>query len=690
MPCRIILACVISFFVLSPNVLGAEGDLCKKSRSIVELIREKHIAPREVNDDFSSDLFHHFLENIDPYRIYFTKQDIEKLSRHEFSIDDELNNGNCQFLDELTPLFKKRLQHCDSLIKALLEQPLNYKKDDVLTFEKENETSYAENDEDIKKRWISWMKYLALETMAKMHAVNDEKDLSEQDLMKYEAESRKKIATRYASQFKALLDDQADFEETVAESYFMTLSQLFDPHSMYFSPELEEYFTGSLSKEEKSLGIEFEENETGDLIISRIVPGGPAWESNQIHTGDLLIGIKWKETDWTDLVFTTAEELESMIILNADQVILKVKQPHGLITEVPLQKALIRADDNIIKSFVLTGEKPVGYISLPGFYTEFESQNQLGCANDIAKAILKMQKENIEGLVIDLRNNGGGSLKEAIELAGIFIDFGPLTIIKTRDEAPITIKDINRGSIYNDPVLILVNGQSASASELFSATMQDYKRAVIVGDTTYGKSTGQYIFPLLPAGKSSDPGFVKVTNCIFYRLNGISYQQQGVVPDITLPILYAGYEDREKDADNPLHADPIEKKVYMPAIKELPYQTLLENSIQRVSNDSTFNAILDANNTAATEANQVVAIPLSLSKFVSYKNDVNSSKNSILGKLKKNKSAAFNVNEVDYDRDLLKMDDFTKEINQVVIQKLEKDIYLEEAYRILMDLINLN
>ncbi|MCO6498809.1 MAG: carboxy terminal-processing peptidase [Vicingus serpentipes] len=694
---NIILSCIL-FISCSISAQHEKTDYptyAEQAFVITQLAEKHHIAPRKVDDEFSKKIYISIINNLDPYKLYFTQTDINKLNDFEDKIDDEIKSKSTLFLQQVITLYQKRLKYGDSLVNSILSHPLNFSVSSAIVFDKKSTSKYANNLTEINKRWTRWLKYLTLETMSKNHATKEEKNLlSKASLLKYEEESRTKINAKYNNFHSSLIEDYNTYENYIAEMYLNSIATEFDPHSMYFSAETKNYFLGHLSREDKSFGFEFEENILGELLVVRLVPGGPAWKSNQLNKGDILLGIKWDEAEWMDLSFVNTDELENLISFNPDEALLKVRKINGETIIIPLVKEIIRADENIIKSFVLKNEKAIGYISLPGFYTEFESENQLGCANDIAKAIVKMKKENIDGLIIDLRGNGGGSLKEAIELAGIFIDFGPLTIMKSKNSEPITIKDFNRGSIYNDPLLILVNSQSASASELFSATMQDYQRALIVGSPTFGKSTGQDILPLTLSTTNDNKnnpssGYLKLTLSMFYRLNCISYQKIGVIPDIFLPYLFHNEGDREKDYPSALSSDSISKKIYMPEIKQLPYRELEIASENRINTDSIFTKIKAINQSEKINNKDSLKISLKIDEFIAYKNQLSSNTSDILKDIDSRVTSRYTIDEVTYDNDLLKTDKYTKEINKITIEQLNKDIYLEEAYNILLDLIKI-
>jgi carboxyl-terminal processing protease len=315
----------------------------------------------------------------------------------------------------------------------------------------------------------------------------------------------------------------------------------------------------------------------------------------------------------------------------------------------------------------------------------------LGCANDLAKKLVVLQKENIDGLIVDIRNNGGGSVKEAIELAGIFIDAGPVTLAKDRTEIDV-MKDQNRGTIYSGPLIVMVNGMSASASEILSAALQDYNRALIVGSRTYGKSTGQNIVPVTDERMSLDSygkyGYLKLTGSIFYRIDNSTHQKIGVIPDVHLPDLYENLEYREEFENYVLDADTISKKTYYTPFNGPPKGDLQELSTLRLRSSEVFKSVEAISDSVKIIYNSEYKVPLDIEGF---KNRFKTGEYDWAGweKLMSNKTNVFKVSNDPYTRELIKMDDYNREINEYQIQNIENDIYIDETFKIMLDYINL-
>ncbi|HEX2936925.1 MAG TPA: carboxy terminal-processing peptidase, partial [Bacteroidales bacterium] len=332
---------------------------------------------------------------------------------------------------------------------------------------------------------------------------------------------------------------------------------------------------------------------------------------------------------------------------------------------------------------------------LPGFYTEWENQDPTGCANDVAKEIIKLKQENIQGIIIDLRNNGGGAMNEALALAGTFVDAGPLCILSERDKKLTTLRDLSLGTVYDGPLVLMVNGFSASASEIMAASLQDYHRALIVGSPTFGKATGQTIIPLdtLPSSMESgeknneDNGFVKITVSKFYRLNGISYQRKGVTPDVLLPSYFDGSSYQESSQPYALPSDSVNRKARYTPLPELPVKSLAEKSKVRLDADERFKKITSTLDSLKSAMTHLKAIPLNIELFRKKEAGIFDALQ-ILEKEIVKPSTAFNVANVKFDRLLINLSDYKKEVNDLLLKNLQNDIYIEETYRIINDLIN--
>ena len=363
----------------------------------------------------------------------------------------------------------------------------------------------------------------------------------------------------------------------------------------------------------------------------------------------------------------------------------RVKKKNGPITNVKLTKTVIKVEENSTRGYLLQhNDKQIGYLKIPGFYTDLESPNGLGVANDVAKEIFKLQQEKIEGLILDLRNNGGGSMKEAITLSGMFIDKGPISIVKTHKGNISTLRDPYRGKVFEKPILILVNQFSASASELFAGAMQDYHRAIIVGSPTYGKSTVQSIFPL---DQNGELGFSKITIQKFYGINGTTHQFKGIQPDIVLPSVYDNLKRGERYLPYALASDSVEIQLEPKKLAAIPTLPLQKNSERRVSANKSFDTIQKLREVFTNEyleketeyALTVENIFNDISAFQKLINQLNEVKTEKLSYQVKNTSSTNN---------LLSFNPDDKELNEKITKSIAEDIYIEEAYFILTDFIN--
>jgi carboxyl-terminal processing protease len=471
------------------------------------------------------------------------------------------------------------------------------------------------------------------------------------------------------------LHHPSGFENYVASLYCDAIANLFDPHTEYMPLEEKQDFETSLDKKGYYFGFSLEENDNGGAQIGRLVPGSPAWKCGDLNKGDVVTRIAWKGKQPVDVSGLRASEI-SELLNSADtaELHLTVKKQDGIEKTVALTRAKIDNEENNVRGYLLKGNIPVGYIYLPDFYTAHESSSG-SCANDVAKEIVKLKKENIAGLILDIRYNGGGSLQEALDMAGIFIDAGPLVMMKDKSGKIISLKDPNRGTIYDGPLTLLVNGQSASASELLSAVLQDYHRAVIVGSTTFGKGSAQIIMPVdtntsVPfSSRSTEYGYVKVTTSKFYRVTGRTTQHAGVTPDVVLPDIFDGLNYHEAALPSALTADTINKNNYYMALPVLPLNVLAAKSKSRVDADVNF-ALIRKYSTMLKEGKDAD----STFDFTSLRKT----------------TTAYAVTVNAFDSSMLKSDAYHEDLTNQWIQKISSDKYVEEAYHILNDLINNN
>jgi carboxyl-terminal processing protease len=474
------------------------------------------------------------------------------------------------------------------------------------------------------------------------------------------------------------------------------IAQRYDPHSNYFTEAQNQDFQLQLSASLNSFGFFLDENEDGAVIISGIEPGGSAWLSNEVNIGDIFISFKTNAEKTASEDFSAYEIQDKLSKIKEDKILLTVKKQNGLLKTIKLIRQKVASTDNSVKGYLLSAAQlKIGYISLPSFYTDMEEHNKPGCANDVAKEILKLENDTIAGLILDLRNNGGGSVMEAMNLAGIFIDEGPLFVTKEKNKKPALVKDINRGSVFKKPLVVLINEASASASELFANILKDYKLGVVVGQTSYGKGSAQNIIPLdtnllQPQNKEAlknNSDFIKITTSKFYRLNTSTHQGTGVSPDISLPAT-PGYSDlKENKEPFYLKPDSIVKKVVYNANPPINFQALADNSSKRISSSKDFNRFRQVSDSISEMIYKTQKVALKFKDFKKYKKETDQMYASAENSFETSATDIVCSNNK-FDLQLEQVDNATMEFNARILQSLQKDIFINESFYIMRDLIN--
>lgn len=679
---------VVSFPALAQKPKTQEGAIILKRQ-----IERFHFSPKAVNDSFSSEMFTKILKELDPQQDIFTADDYVFLSGFRYKLDDELNGAGWKFLDALSDLYRQRLKRADSLTESILQKPLDLSADDKITFSKKEVFQFASSPAELRTRWTKFFKFQVLSNVYDLYENDSTKTTLKTLLAKNESTIRDKLKKRTKKNIQAILSP-AVYDNYLKETYYNALASTFDPHTMFFSPQDKENFQSELSTENFSFGFDIDENKDGKIVVAHLTPGGPAWRTGEIHVDDELLQLQWEGKQAIDVSAISFEEADEILSeSNHGTITLKMKKTNGAVYSIALQKEKIEAQENVVKGYVLSGEKKVGYISLPDFYTNWEDEHGSGCANDMAKEIVRLKRENIEGLILDIRFNGGGSLGEALELAGIFIDEGPLTGTKEKNGKLVFLKDPNRGTIYDGPLVVLINGQSASASELVAAVLQDYNRAVIVGSPSYGKATMQQVFPLDTLLKNpnalSENGYLKITGGKLYRVTGQTAQLNGVVPDIHLPDAFDALEYGERFTPDVLPSDTVKRNAYYKPLSALPLSQLNGLSNQRVNNSKNFQQLKEViRKVKQLRESTERVIPLKLELFEKWANENKS--NELIFEEKENEPSKIYTaqNHKDEAQQVLR-DSYTKSINEIILKNIQQDIAIEEAYEITVDLIKL-
>ena len=686
---------ILFCFLMMPVCLCAQqkntDTLRSKALMVKRFMEINHYRPLQWNDSTSPLLYNKWLETIDEEKLFLTQKDIVVLSGYKTKLDDEMNGNGWAFFNSSTNLLAAGIKKADSVLNAFLAQPVDFSKPDVEEWPNKN---YALNEQDFAKRWQRYLKWELLSKISNRY-LSKKVVLTATppaDFSKIEIEERVKLRRRENIYLKSLQQTPRLFLLEKQDEYLNAIAWCYDPHSNYFNEKEKEEFNADVSAKEFSAGLSFAENEKGDKEINFLEPGGSAWKSGQLHKGDVLLNIKvnGKENDIEEI--TGKEVAELLQSGGSGEVEVTVRTSADEIKTVSLPQEKINSNEGIVKSYLIKGKNNIGYINLPGFYSrEEEGQEEIkydGCANDMSKEIIKLKKDNIEGLIIDLRNNGGGSMWEAMQLAGIFIDAGPVASIKDKAGKVQFLKDPNRGTIYDGPLIVLINGASASASEFFSATLQDYNRALIVGGTTYGKGTAQDVLPLdtnkIAANKKYDD-FIKVTENKFYRINGKTVQWSGVKPDIDLPDVYADVQFKERANESALIPDESKKGTYT-AMAQLPVNNLKTKSQARVGSDPYFKSMSEFS-LWISKYKLGTSIPLQWSTFIQYQQKIKEAF-ALLKKDKDNAVKLLTVFNNNFDKQRIDISNSSeKQVNETYLKNIATDNEITEAVKIFEDWI---
>jgi carboxyl-terminal processing protease len=539
-------------------------------QNLSDLLENYHYSPKDIDDRFSAEVFKKYLGEVNVEKKMFLKSDIQELSKYQTQLDDEiLGKSPLQFVPAVLTIYKKRLLETQNISHEILAQPFDFNKQETVNMNYDKmdyPANAAAQREEIRKK----LKYLTLEKYADLL---DQQEATKgkpgyvaktNEQMEKEARARTlKITDRMFEHLK-LKADEDDFFNVFLE----TIVQCMDPHTDYFPPVEKRSFDEDMSGRFYGIGAALRD-EDGTIKIVTLVTGSPAWKSGQVNVGDVILKVGQGNQEPVDLTSYMVEDAVKIIRGNkGTEVKLTLKKADGSVKVVTLVRDEIVQDEKFAKSVIIQSDKgKIGYIFLPEFYADFDNPKGNRCSVDVAKEIVKLKEAKVDGIVLDLRNNGGGSLYDVVQMVGLFIDQGPVVQVRDRDGKPQVLNDRDKTVLYDGPLAVMVNEFSASASEIFAAAIQDYHRGVIIGSTsTYGKGTVQRNIPLdknIGFNDVAGPlGTVKLTLQKFYRINGGSTQLRGVSSDIVLPDLYEHYKIREKDQPDALAWDEMPKAEY--------------------------------------------------------------------------------------------------------------------------------
>jgi len=661
-------------------------------RTIFSFMNQLHFQRQEVDDDFSEEFYELYLDRISAKR-YMTKEDIQSLEKYKRDLDDEVKQSSYNFFNESLTLLENNLKEIQEYHAEILSHPFDFTKKEEIDLDFDN-LDYAKNDEALKDRWRKILKY---ETMTRLNRkikaqekVGEEGEHKSMDAL--EEEARGEVKDLYEDIFSRMLKLK---RENRMSAYFNAFTNLFDPHSSYFEPVEKQTFDIDMSGRLEGIGARLQTE--GDYTkVTEVMPGGPAWKGKELEKDDLILKVAQGDGEWEDITGMLVNDVVQKIRGEpGTKVRLMVKKKDGSQKEISIIRDVILIEESYAKSAILDGDtegETIGYINLPRFYVDFENPDGRFCSKDIEAELDKLMNAGVDGIILDLRNNGGGGLYEAIDMSGLFIEEGPIVQVKSRKQKPEILSDVNEEVKYNGPLVVLVNQLSASASEILAAALQDYGRAVIVGSkSTYGKGTVQRFFDMDRAIRGMEEikplGEIKLTMQKFYRVDGGAVQLKGVIPDIILPDTYSYIKIGEKEDEHAMEwteIDPVKFDQNVYQIKDM--EALKKNSASRVAADATFQKVND-NARRFERLREETKYPLQLTAY----QKMEEAKDKEAEKYKNmfDEVVNPNVRNLKVDLDSINKNEKNKSMNKDFLDMVSKDIYIKESVHVLHDMISM-
>ena len=693
-----------SFFVAFQTQGKSDKDNPKSRytkiiRNVGLLLEQGHYSPKTIDDNFSKLVLKKFTDDLDGDKNIFLQGDIEGFRKFETKIDDEIHGAELVSFFTISELYIKRLKETADLYTDLLAKPFDFSKDETVMLDREklnNPKTEAERKEIWKKR----LKYMALSRYSDM--LDDREKNKDKADFKFKADSTLEREARDAvrkqiDRFFSTRITRENNDENFS-TFVNAITGMMDPHSNYFAPVDKRSFDESMKGSFYGIGAVLKEDD-GKIKIGSLVSGGPAWKGGELKVEDEIIKVAQGNEEPVDVTGYSVTDAVKIIrgAKKGSEVRLTIRRLDGSVKVIPIIRDEIKLDDTFAKSAIIKGEgdTKVGYIYLPEFYIDFANPNGAKCSEDVAREIEKLKAEKVSGIIMDLRGNGGGSLPEVVKMVGLFIEDGPVCVVKGRGEdKPYQWKDKDKSVLYTGPLTVMVDEFSASASEIFAAAIQDYKRGIIIGSTsTYGKGTVQRTIPLNPESENENPlfnnknvedlGSVKLTLQKFYRINGGATQLKGVTPDIVIPDRMENLKFREKDNTAALPWDEIAKSDYKPWTSTISNDVAINLSDAQIAHNVTFNKIKESINWL--EKYNDNAYSLNLSKYKEEQKLIKGKVKELDDLYKLNKDMT--VKNIAADTVVINASKDKVDKNEQWLKRISKDIYIDETVKVMNNMI---
>ena len=669
-----------------------ESDKDQKILQLVSyILDEGHYVDKELDDEFSSKVFQTYIEMIDPYKRYFYKSDIDRFKEFEYLIDDQFKSSDLTFFNLTHETLLKRIKESKEIYTSVFSSPFNYKVDEFLTVSTDED--FVSTKSELTDRWRKTFKYYTLNNLNDLLTENDSINSlvkNNQDfnfIIKDFEEKSRASSLELCNEVYQYYSDRSR-QEWFSE-YVNSIVYQFDPHTFYFNPDDKEDFDVDMSGNYAGIGARLQQK-MDKISVVELISGGPAWRQNELEVGDILL--KVRQTDQETPVSIVGMRIKDAVKLIKgpieSSVILTIKKVDGQIVDLQIPRDIVQLEETYAKSSIVErSNSKYGLINLPKFYFDFEDYSERNAASDIKKEIIRLKEQGIEGLILDLRNNGGGGLKPAVDMAGLFIEEGPIVQVQSFEKKKEILKDRDRSIVWEGPLVILVNEFSASSSEILAAAMQDYERAIIIGSNqTYGKGTVQNVVDLnrmIRSNTNGDMGAFKFTIQKYYRINGGSVQLEGVKSDIVIPNRYSYIDFGEKEQDNPLEWDKITPVDYTPWTSNFDYSSAIQKSKIRIESNE-YLKLIDSNAKWIKTVRDTEDFSLN---YFTYSDKIKADE---LTAKSFDKLKDFNTDlefkSLPYEIMLFEKDSTLKLKRNRWHKNLSKDLYIDEALNVLTDL----
>lgn len=682
-----VLSAVLWSFIPTEKKSDPEKD--KLLLELLTMVLERgHYSPVAMDDAFSKKVYAKYLEGIDPTKRFFLQSDIEEFSKFELQIDDMIKRKDLTFFNLTNSRLLQRMQESRGIYEQVLASPFDFTSNENINVDYEK-LPYAKSKKELTDRWRKQLKLQALSSITDKQKLEEDKKAKDAN---YTAKSFEVIEKEVRENSLKSLDEYFNFiqKELTRNDWFSiylnAIVERFDPHTFYFSPEDKEKFDVSMSGTFEGIGARLQKKNDA-VEISELISGGPAWKGKELEAGDLILKVAQGAEEPIDVAGMRLDDVVKKIKgPKGTEVRLTVKKVDGSIKVISIIRDEVETEETFAKSSIVEKDgKRFGIIYLPKFYISFENKENRDAYKDVALEIERLKAQNIDGLIMDLRDNGGGSLETVVKMVGLFIPEGPVVQVKAPGRNPEILPDPDKKVQYEGPLVVMINNFSASASEIFAAAIQDYKRGIVVGSKhSYGKGTVQNVIDLnqfIRGNSYGDLGALKTTIQKFYRINGGSTQREGVMSDIVFPDRYTYLDMGERDEESALPWDKIAPAKYEPL--PINYDQIISNSKKRIASNSYFK-LIDENAKWIFERKDDNSFSLNLNQFKKEmaQSDAKIKKFKVLSEY--NNKLKFN--SLPHELVQFEKDSLLKQKRERWHEDLQKDVYMEETLNVIAEI----